>query len=199
MNNTLQVEALEVLTRNWPRIVEECRGVLGSELHYQAVIYYCLRSFGKVPLGQLGMNVKIWIPDAVSERFRGGREPIPDLVIFSPDISGDFRRRNYANTLRRMLLAAEIKVSERFQGRLQAGEIVKDILKLDALRLESRACDAAFVPAVIIVDTAPDEIERMGSWALEEAREVASSYAVCFFYLSPEDEFFDVPEEIQPS
>lgn len=87
---------------------------MGSELHYQAVIYHCLRSVGKVHPGQLGMNVKIWISDAVSDLFRGGREPIPDLVIFSPDIAGDFRRRNYANTLRRMLLAAEIKVSERF-------------------------------------------------------------------------------------
>ena len=199
MNNASQVEALDALTRSWPHIVEECRGVLGSELHYQAVIYHCLRSFGKVPPGQLGMNVKIWIPDAVSELFRGGREPIPDLVIFSTEIAADFRRRNYEKTLRRMLLAAEIKVSERFQGRLQAGEIVKDILKLDALRLEAQACETAFIPAVIIVDTAPDEIERMGSWALEEARDAAFSHDVCFFYLSPEDEFFDVPEEIQPS
>ena len=55
------------------------------------------------------------ISDTVSELFRGGREPIPDLVIFSPDIAGDFRRRNYANTLCHMLLAAEIKVSEHFQ------------------------------------------------------------------------------------
>ena len=196
MNNGSQAEVLEALTQSWPRIVEECRSVLGSELHYQAVVYHCLRSIREIPSGQLGMNVKIWIPDAVSVLFRGGRKPIPDVVIFSPDIASDFRRRNYANTLRHMLLAAEMKVSERFQGRLQAGEIAKDILKLDALRLEARACEAAFVPAVIIVDTAPDKTERMGSWALKEAREVASSRGVCLFYLSPEDEFFDVPKEI---
>jgi hypothetical protein len=217
MNDAPQVEALEALTRSWPRIVEECRSVLGSELHYQAVIYHCLRSFGKVPPGQLAMNVKIWIPDVVSEYFRmldlrkaedfrGGFEPIPDLVIFRPEIAGDFgpeivgdfRRRNHTNSLRHMLLAAEIKASERFQGRLQAGEIRKDILKLDALRLEARAREADVIPAVIIVDTAPDEIERMGSWALEETRDAATSQGVCFFYLSPEDEFFNVPEEIRP-
>ena len=205
MNNASQVEALEALTRSWPRIVEECRSVLGSELHYQAVIYHCLRSVGKIPPGQLGMNVKIWITDVVSELFkkldlrkaegfRGGFEPIPDLVIFSPEIAGDFRRRNGANTLRHMLLAAEIKASERFQGRLQAGEIRKDILKLDALREEAQAREADFIPAVIIVDTAPDEIERMGSWALKKAQDEASSRSVCFFYLSPDDEFFDVPQ-----
>jgi hypothetical protein len=63
------------------------------------------------------MNVKIWIPDVVSEYFRmldlrkaedfrGGFEPIPDLVIFRPEIAGDFgpeivgdfRRRNHTNT-----------------------------------------------------------------------------------------------------
>lgn len=199
-----QVEALEALTRSWPRIVEECRGVLGSELHYQAVIYHCLRSVREVPPRQLGMNVKIWITDVVSElfkkldlkkneAFRGGFEPIPDLVIFSPEIAGDFRRRNRENTLRYMLLSAEIKASERSQSRLRAGEIVDDIRKLDALRQEAQAREADCVPAVIVIDTAPDETERMGSWALEEARDAASSCGVCFFYLSPEDEFFDVP------
>jgi hypothetical protein len=207
MKNASQVEALEALTRSWPRIVEECRGVLGSELHYQAVIYHCLRSVGEVPLEQLGMNVKIWITDVVSELFkkldlrkpegfRGGFEPIPDLVIFRPEIDGDFRRRNRKNTLRHMILAAEIKASERFQSRLQAGEIVKDILKLDALRVEARAREADFIPVVVVVDTAPEKVERMRSEALREAREVASSRGVCLFYLSPEDEFFDVPKEI---
>jgi hypothetical protein len=150
------------------------------------------------------MNVKIWISDVVSEHFkkldlrkaedfRGGFEPIPDLVVFSPEVAGDFRRRNRANTLRHMVLAVEIKASERFQGRLRAGEIIDDILKLDALREEAQAREADFIPVVIVVDTAPDEIERMRHWALREARDTASSHDVCFFYLSPEDEFFDVP------
>jgi len=151
------------------------------------------------------MNVKIWITDVVSEyfktldlakneAFRGGFEPIPDFVIFSPEIDGDFRRRNRVNTLRRMLLAAEVKASERFQGRLTAGEIVKDVRKLDALRIEARARKADCVPAVIIIDTAPEEIERMRGYALREARDAASTFGVCFFYLSPEEEFFDIPE-----
>ena len=37
MNNASQVEALEALTRSWPHIVEECRGVLGSELHLEGL------------------------------------------------------------------------------------------------------------------------------------------------------------------
>ena len=51
MDNMSQAEALEALTQSWPRIVDECRGVLGSELHYQAVIYHCLRRVGKVQPG----------------------------------------------------------------------------------------------------------------------------------------------------
>jgi hypothetical protein len=47
---------------------------------------------------------------------------------------------------------------------------------------------------IIVVDTAPDEIEQMGSWALEEAKGLASSRGVGFFYLSPVDELFDVPK-----
>ena len=103
-----RAEALEALTRSWPRIVVECRSALGSEHHYQALIYHCLRSVGEVPSRQLGMNVKIWITDVVSElfkkldlkknaAFRGGFEPIPVFVIFDPDIDGDFRRRNREN------------------------------------------------------------------------------------------------------
>lgn len=52
------VEALEALIRSWPMIVEECRCVLAAELHYQAVVYHCLREVGGVPPGQIGMNVK---------------------------------------------------------------------------------------------------------------------------------------------
>lgn len=180
---------------------------MGSELHYQALIYHCLRNVGEVPFKQLGMNVKIWITGVVSEffkkldlkkkeGFRGGFEPIPDLLIFSPEINGDFRRRNRVNTLRHMLLAAEIKASERYQNRLRLGEVIDDILKLDALREEARARESDCVPAVIIVDTAPEETKRMRSHALKEARDAAFSYSVCFFYLSLEDEFFDIPEEI---
>lgn len=98
--------------------------------------------------------------------------------------------------MRHMLLAAEIKASERSQNRLRPGEIVGDILKLDALREEAQAREAGCVTAVIVVDTAPEEIERTRSYALREARDAASNCGVCFFYLSPEDAFFDIPEEI---
>ena len=78
-------------------MVAECRRVLGSELHYQAVIYYCLRLHGEVPLEQLGMNVKIWIDNPVSELFRkldlkkhedyrGSFEPIPDVCLVSTHV-----------------------------------------------------------------------------------------------------------------
>ena len=90
-----QANALDALKRAWAPFVVECRSVLGSELHYQALLYHCLRAHGQVPPKQLGMNVKIWITDVVSELFRkfdekkhegfrGGFEPIPDVVIFRP-------------------------------------------------------------------------------------------------------------------
>lgn len=185
-------------------IAEECRCVLGSELHYQAVVYHCLRTVGRVPPEQLGMNVKIWIPDVISDHFKakdlrkapdfqGGFEPIPDAVIFRPDIRGDFRRRNRANTLRRMLAAIEIKASERHQGRLRAGEIIDDILKLDALRREARHREADVLPVMIVFDTAPDLAERMRRAAVDAARSAAGDRGMCFFYLSQEEEFRAIP------
>src|SRR5215203_1856500 len=104
-------DALEAFKRAWPTFVTECRSVLGSELHYQALLYHCLRVYGQGPSKQLGMNVKMRIMDPVSEHFRmldekrhpdyrGGFEPIPDVVIFRPEIDGDFRRRNRENSSR---------------------------------------------------------------------------------------------------
>ena len=58
-------DALGALQRAWPPFVAECRSVLGSELHYQALLYHCLRAHGSVPSRQLGMNVKMWITDVV--------------------------------------------------------------------------------------------------------------------------------------
>src|SRR3954462_6798811 len=37
-------DALEALQRSWPTFVIERRFVLGSELHYQAFLYHCLRA-----------------------------------------------------------------------------------------------------------------------------------------------------------
>ena len=50
---TTMSEALAALTTAWSLIVDECRAVLGGELHYQAVVYHCLRLTG-VPRDQLG-------------------------------------------------------------------------------------------------------------------------------------------------
>lgn len=36
-------DAVSTLSRAWPVIIEECRAVPGGELHYQAVVYHCLR------------------------------------------------------------------------------------------------------------------------------------------------------------
>jgi hypothetical protein len=113
------------------------------------------------------MNVKIWITDVVSDLFReldekkhpdyrGGFEPIPDVVIFRPELEGDWRRRNWDKTLRQALMAIEVKASERYLGRLRAGEIVKDIDKLDTLRIEARHRGSDLLPAVVTVDTAPE-------------------------------------------
>jgi hypothetical protein len=166
-------DALEALRKAWPSFVAECRSVLGSELHYQALLYHCLRAHGRVPPRQLGMNVKIWITEVISPHFRnfgekkrpeyrGGFEPIPDVVIFEPEIDGDWRRRNHENTLRHMLLAIEVKASERHLGRLRPGEIVDDILKLEALQIEAlHRGGSDMVPAVVTIDTAPEANERM--------------------------------------
>ena len=129
-----QNQAKKILIQTWSFIKEECLSVLGSELHYQAMIYHCFRYYGKVPKNQIGMNVKMWIDNPVStlfseldkrkhEDYQGGFEPIPDVVLFSPGIQGDWRRRNEKNTLKHMLLAIEVKASERKSKRLRPGEI----------------------------------------------------------------------------
>ncbi len=150
------------------------------------------------------MNVKMWIPDVISDHFKasdlrkaegfqGGFEPIPDVVIFRPEIGGNFRRRNNANTLLQMLMAIETKASERHRGRLGLKEIVEDILKLDALKHETKHRGADVLPAMIVFDTAPDSVERVTEYSLNEARSAAKKYQVCFFYLSQEEESHTIP------
>jgi hypothetical protein len=151
------------------------------------------------------MNVKIWIEPVTSEYFRkldeghaegygGGFEPIPDVVIFRREIAGDWRRRNYENTLRQMLMAIEVKASERHLGRLRAGEIVNDVLKLEALRIEALHKGGPDVlPAVVIIDTAPEANERMTPEARRETEAAARGRRVCLFYVSPSDESVVLP------
>ena len=163
------------------------------------MIYHCFREFGRVPVDQIGMNVKIWIDKPITSLFRthdsyknrdfqGGVEPIPDLVLFAPEIKGDFRRRNNKNTLRHMLMAIEVKASERAHSRLIPGEIVEDILKLEAFRNEARRRSTNFVPTMVVLDTAPNEKERMTKKSLQFVLDEAEEHNVGLFYLSPNTE-----------
>lgn len=199
-------DALEAVQRAWPSFVAECRSVLGSELHYQALLYHCLRTHGQVPSGQLGMNVKMWITDVVTDLFReldekkhpdyrGGFEPIPDVVIFRHDIHGDWRRRNRDKTVKRALMAVEVKASEREKQRLGPKEIVDDVLKLEALRTEVlHRGGSDMLPAVVVVDTAPEANERMTPWSRQEVEAAARERGVCLFYVSPSDESVILPD-----
>jgi hypothetical protein len=189
-------DALLAIDVAWKLIISECRQVLGGELHYQAMVYHCLRETG-VPLTQIGMNVKQWIIDPVSplfreadlrkhENFRGGFEPIPDVVIFSREVNADWRRRNYDRTLMTMLAAIEIKASERQGIRLRSKEILADIEKLAAHRDEVAARGRAMAPVMMVIDTAPIDEERMQSAVIAACKGRASELEVFWYYLSPE-------------
>lgn len=192
--------ARSALDAAWNQIVDECLQVLGSELHYQAMVYHALRSTGHVPVSQLGMNVKQNIKNPHTDLFRAlrdrrhvdyrsGFEPIPDVAIFSPGLGADWRRRNAAETLRHMLLAVEIKCSERASKRLQRSEVTFDIQKLQAHRAEARAVGSEFHAVMLIIDTAPNERERMTAWSLEECKIAAASAAIELRYFSPHARF----------
>jgi hypothetical protein len=184
------------IARAWPQIVDECRAVLGGELHYQAIVYHCLRNAGW-PRTQIGMNVKQMIEDPVTAAFkakgeskhidfRGGFEPIPDLVLFSPEISGDWRRRNWLNTIRYMRCAIEVKASERANSRLGPGEIKNDIAKLVAHRKELQHRGFDMLPVMMVIDVAPLRRERMLDYAVTECAKVAAANAVAWLYATPE-------------
>ena len=190
--------AREALEAAWPQIQEECLSVLGSELHYQAMIYHALRTSGNVPLRQLGMNVKQSIRETQTELFKArslqnqpgyqeGFEPIPDVVIFSAAVDGDWRRRSASRTLRCMLAAIEVKASERAGKRLAPGEILGDIRKLAAHREEVQYLGTDFYPVMLVVDSAREPSERMTDYSLREARGVAQALSVEWRYLSPTD------------
>src|SRR5215208_5505421 len=64
-------------------------------------------------------------------------------------------------SVRNKLMAVEVKASERHEGRLQPGEMKKDIHRLEALRVEARNKGTETLPVVIAIDTAPAAYERM--------------------------------------
>ncbi len=197
MNIRKPEQAFEAFRLAWPKFVSECRSMLGSEQHYQAVLYHCLRSSG-VPARQLGMNVKQYIPDPITPLGQSisevrhtnykGFEPTPDAIIFHPDIGGDWRRRRRKKSMRNSLVSIEMKVSERAGARLTAREITNDILKLSALRQEiferyQKAPGAGLIGLMIVVDTAPDKKERMTDWSLNRCREISREQNIRFGYL----------------
>ena len=194
-------EAIACLRRAWPDIVDECRAVLGGETHYQAIVYHCLRTAG-APRTQLGTNVKQWIVDPVTPEFRkldkakhadyqGGSEPVPDIVMFGPGVEGDWRRRNHETTLTNMLVAIEVKASERSGGRLRPAEILRDIRKLDAHRTEAFARGAGMKPVMLLIDTASARLEQMTESALAQVRQAASDHELSLLYVSREKEIWD--------
>lgn len=200
-------ESVELLLRAWPFIIRECRATLGSELYYQAVIYHNLRQAG-VPLLQMGMNVKMKIDEPVSklfqkldlkkhEDFRGGFEPIPDVALFSPSVSADWRRRKNAVTLCSLLLDIEVKASERANNRLLPGEVIGDIEKLAAHRDEVKHLGGDFYPVMMVIDTAPLPKEQMTKYSFDLARQSADKLSVGFLYLSPEMEFNSVSGHLE--
>lgn len=190
--NTIE-DARASLDLAWHIMLPEMPGVLGGELHYQAMVYHALRSVG-VPINQIGMNVKQWIAAPQSGLFRqlsdkkhidyrGGFEPIPDVVLFRPDVAGDWRRRNRDVTLRTMLMAIEVKASERAGGRLSRSEIARDILKLAAHREEVVQLGAVMEPVMMVIDVAPLGEERMRTRDIDHCRGLADAHQVVWRYL----------------
>ena len=108
-------------------------------------------------------------------------------MIFKPEIAADWRRRNHALSLRTTLAAIEVKASERDKGRLGPAEIIRDIRKLAAQKIEIVHLGADMQPVMMIIDTAPLRAERMTKTAIEAAKKLAAELQVAFFYVSQND------------
>jgi hypothetical protein len=200
-------EAAKIALQNaYHSIITDCRSVWGSELHYQAIVYHCLRQTSEIGINQLGMNVKIWIDNVTSplfkekdlrkkEGYRGGFEPIPDVVIFDSKIEGDWRRRNNHNTLKHILYALEIKASERKGNRLGYSEVKADIDKLIALQEEIlQKHDKEIGIGMLVIDTAKEESERMKAEVLNSLIDYSKQHKIdfCYFSLDKEQNTFDI-------
>jgi len=157
------------------------------------MVYHAFRTSGMVPINQIGMNVKMRIFNPISTlfnaldsrkhpNFRGGFEPIPDVCLFSPKVRGDWRRRNRMQTLESLLMAIEIKASERANGRLREKELIFDIQKLNAHRQESNNMGHDFIPIMMIIDTAPDSSERITFSTLDQIISHALEHKVGLAY-----------------
>ncbi len=154
------------------------------------------------------MNVKMWISKPVAplfrqldekkkEGFRGGFEPIPDVVMFSEGVNGDFRRRNNEQTLKCLSLVVEVKVSELAKARLTVGKVAADINKLAALRHECCHRGGNFYPVVMVLDTAPLAQERMTQYSYNKTKVIAEENRVGFLYCSPDVKYNSVQRHLQ--
>ncbi|MEJ8802827.1 hypothetical protein [Pontibacter sp. H249] len=192
-------EVRQAISKCFALVTSECRLILASELHYQAMLYHHLRQTGGIPFNQLGMNVKTTIP-GVQNPFllqksltrntnyqNADIEIIPDITVFTREIDHDWRRRNFANTLKETLYSLEVKASERHRGRLRQKEIETDIRKLVAQRAETeRIYNRRIGVGMFIVDVAPDPGERMKEVTLKYLIESARQQDVGFWYFNQE-------------
>ena len=70
-----------------------------------------------------------------------------------------------------------------------------DVLKLQALRAEAlHRGGSDMLPAVVVVDTAPEANERMMPYSRSEVEAAAREREVCLFYVSPTDETVILPD-----
>jgi hypothetical protein len=188
------------IRNSYSKIIEECRSVLGSELHYQAMVYHLLRALGKVPLSQIGMNVKTTIEDCKTDFFKDritkkdkkfrskNLEIIPDISFYSNSLKADWRRRNYKNTLEKTIYSLEIKASERNKGRLQFKEIETDFLKLKAQYNETKLkFNKEIGIGMMIIDVAPLENERMKKETLNKIIELSKKLSIDLWYFTQKE------------
>lgn len=191
----------DAISKCFGNIIAECRTVLGSELHYQAMIYHLLRQVGEVPLNQLGMNVKTTISNVSSPFLQDrilkknknyqsfGIEIIPDISFFRTELNGDWRRRNHVNTFKNTLYALEIKASERHNGRISYKEIETDILKLTAQAEETQSQHRQKIgTGLIIIDTAPKLEERITNNSLTKIIDCSKLHSVDLWYFSQDNQ-----------
>ncbi len=92
---------------------------------------------------------------------QGGCEPNPDIAIYHRGVWGDSRRWSCDGTFNNLLPVAEVIAAERADSRLQSGEIVSDIRKLDALRQEVQEWESDIVQVMPVVDTVETSEGRM--------------------------------------
>ncbi len=65
---------------------------------------------------------------------------------------------------------------------------MRDIEKLEALRIEARHKGSDMLGAVVTIDTAPEENERMTPAARQLTEDAARKLGICLFYVSPSEE-----------